>query len=161
MPGTRLFVAVWPPPAVVDAVAALPIDGDDAVRRATPDQLHVTLRFIGSVHHVHSVVDALRAVEHAPVDVAVGPATRRLGPGVLMVPVRGLDALAAALPLPADRPFTGHLTVARARNRRQVPRVLEGIPIAATWRATSFALVRSQTKPTGAVYDDVAVFPLA
>ena len=161
MPGTRLFVAVWPPPAVVDAIEALPIEEDDAVRRATPDQLHVTLRFLGSVQHVQPIVDALRAVEHAPVDVAIGPATRRLGPGVLMVPVRGLDPLAAVLPLPADRPFTGHLTVARAKNRRQVPRALEGIPIAARWQATSFALVRSQTKPTGAVYDDVAVFSLA
>jgi 2'-5' RNA ligase len=161
MPGTRLFVAVWPPPAVVDAVAALPIDDSDAVRRTTPDQLHITLRFLGSVPQVASVVDALRTVEHAPVDIEVGPATRRLGPGVLMVPARGLDGLAAALPLPADRPFTGHLTVARARNRRQVPRALEGLPLRAAWQATSFALVRSQTKPTGAVYDDVAVFALS
>jgi 2'-5' RNA ligase len=161
MPGTRLFVAVWPPPAVVDAVDALPIEDTDAVRRSTPDQLHVTLRFLGAVHHVQSVVDALREVDHPPVDVTLGPATRRLGPGVLMVPVRGLDSLAAALPLAADRPFTGHLTVARARNRRQIPRALEGMELRARWRATSFALVRSQTKPTGAVYDDVAVFSLA
>jgi 2'-5' RNA ligase len=161
MPGTRLFVAVWPPPAVVDAVDALPIENDDAVRRVTPDQLHVTLRFLGAVHHMASVVDALHAVEHAPIDIEIGPATRRLGPSVLMVPARGLDTLAAALPFPADRPFTGHLTIARARNRRQVPRALEGLPLQATWRATSFALVRSQTKPTGAIYDDVAVFSLA
>ena len=161
MPGTRLFVAVWPPPAVIEAVQALPIDESDAVRRSTPEQLHVTLRFLGSVEDVQSVVDALRTVEHAPVDVTVGPATRRLGPGVLMVPVRGVDSLAAALPLPSDRPFTGHLTVARARNRRQIPRSLEGVPMRAQWRATAFALVRSQTKPTGAVYDDVAVFSLA
>lgn len=161
MPGTRLFVAVWPPPAVVEAIEALPLDDSDAIRRATPDQLHVTLRFLGSVHHVQSVVDTLRAVDHAPIDIELGPATRRLGPGVLMIPVRGLDGLAAALPLPADRPFTGHLTVARARNRRQVPRALEGIPFSVRWRATSFSLVRSQTKPTGAVYDDVAVFSLS
>ena len=77
-----------------------------------------------------------------------------------MVPVTGLDSLATALPFELDRPFEGHLTVARARNRRQVPRTHEGIPFAATWRVTSFALVRSQTKPTGAVYDDVATFPL-
>ena len=157
----RLFVAVWPPPAVVDAIAALGLPASDGLRRTAPEQLHITLRFLGSVDDVDAVRRALDGVSHAPVDVVVGPATRRLGHAVLMVPVAGLDSLAAAMPFPADRPFTGHLTVARARNRHQVPRALSGIPFSATWRATSFALVRSQTKPTGAVYDDVAVFPLA
>lgn len=157
----RLFIAVWPPPAVVDAIAALDLPVNDALRLTAPDQLHSTLRFLGNIDDVDAVTRALDGVSHPPVDVAIGPATRRLGHSVLMVPVAGLDTLAAAMPFPAGRPFTGHLTVARARSRHQVPRALSGIPFSATWRATSFALVRSQTKPTGAVYDDVAVFPLA
>lgn len=157
----RLFVAVWPPPAVVDAIAALELPASDALRRTTTDQLHVTLRFLGNVDDVDATTRALETVAHPPVDVTAGPATRRLGHNVLVVPVDGLDTLAAALPFPADRPFTAHLTVARARSRHQVPRALSGIPFSATWRATSFALVRSQTKPTGAAYDDIAVFPLA
>jgi 2'-5' RNA ligase len=86
-----------------------------------------------------------------------------------MLPVKGLDDLAhevldATVDLVPDaekRPFRGHLTLARAHHKGQVPRSLEGVPFAASWEATSFSLVRSQTKPTGAVYDDVAVFPLA
>lgn len=160
MPGMRLFVAVWPPDDVVAALQALPRPESDGVRWSTPPQWHVTLRFLGNVPDVAGVVDALAEVQQPAVDVEVGPATKKLGPSVLMVPVRGLDALAASLPFALDRPFDGHLTVARARSRRQVPRSLEGIPFEASWRATSFALVRSQTKPDGAVYDDVETFPL-
>ena len=160
----RLFVAVWPPPEVVAALEALPHPDHGDVRWTTPDQWHVTLRFLGSVPDdaVGHVVSSLEAVSHDAVDVTVGPATKRLGAGVLMLPVSGLDSLAAALPFPEDRPFTGHLTLARARDRRtRMSPALSGVPFSASWRATSFALVRSQTKPTGAVYDDVATFPLA
>lgn len=160
MPGMRLFVAVWPPDDVIDALRDLPRPESDGVRWSTPPQWHVTLRFLGQVADVEGVVDALGQVDHGAIEVEVGPATKKLGPGVLMLPVRGLDSLALELPFPLDRPFDGHLTVARARNRRQVPRQLEGIPFSASWRATSYALVRSQTKPDGAVYEDVATFPL-
>ena len=71
-----------------------------------------------------------------------------------------MGGLAGALPFPMDHDgFTGHLTVARARGRRgRVPSSLEGIRFQASWTATSFALVRSQTRPTGAVYEDVEGF---
>ena len=57
----------------------------------------------------------------------LGPAVRRLGPSALVVPVAGLDGLAAAvgdatagvgLP-PGPRSFTGHLTLARLRPGRR------------------------------------------
>jgi len=157
---TRLFVGVWPPDEVVDALRSLPRPDEPAVRWSTPEQWHVTLRFLGSVEDVSGVRAALRAITWSSAQVELGPATARLGSSILMLPVRGLDDLANALPFPFDHGgFTGHLTVARARGRRgRVPSSLEGIPCSASWRATSFALVRSQTRPTGAVYDDVEVF---
>ena len=158
---TRLFVGVWPPPEVVDALRAMPRPDVPEVRWSTPDQWHVTLRFLGAVADVAAARAALADVTWTSATVEVGPATARLGTSILMLPVRGLDALAAAIPFPLDHDgFTGHLTVARARGRRgRVPSSLEGIPVEASWTATSFALVRSQTRPTGAVYDDVEVFP--
>ena len=156
---TRLFVGVWPPPEVVEALRAMPRPQTPDVRWSTPDQWHVTLRFLGSVEDVAAVRAALREVSWTSTTVELGPATARLGPSVLVVPARGLDELAHALPFPMEEPFTGHLTVARARGRRaRVPSSLSGIPFAASWRASSFALVRSQTRPSGAVYDDVEVF---
>jgi 2'-5' RNA ligase len=154
-----LFVALWPPPEVVDSLASLPRPEEPSVRWTTPDQWHVTLRFLGddSPERVRAL---LAGVSHPAVDVSVGPASASLGREILMVPVAGADSLAAAMPLPTDRPFTGHLTLARARRRSAVPSSLLGMPFEASWRATSFSLVRSQTKPTGAVYADVATFPL-
>jgi 2'-5' RNA ligase len=86
-----------------------------------------------------------------------------------MLPVRGLDALAhevhavtdAYVAKPEHRPFKGHLTVGRARGSKgEVPKSLAGEACSASWTATSFVLVRSQTKPSGAVYTDLETFPL-
>ena len=152
-------MGVWPPSEVVDALRAMPRPETPDVRWSTSEQWHVTLRFLGSVEDVPAVRAALREVAWTSVTVELGPATARLRPSVLVVPARGLDELAHALPFASEEPFTGHLTVARARGRRaRVPSSLTGIPFAASWRATSFALVQSRTRPTGAVYDDVEVF---
>jgi 2'-5' RNA ligase len=164
---SRLFVAVWPPDDVVAALRALPRPDTPGVRWTTEDQWHVTLRFLGRIDAEQDVRDALAAVDQPPAAVRVGPATRRLGNGVLMVPVDGLDDLAHEVLrltdefVPAEeRHFTGHLTVARARSRGAIPKGLERSPFEASWTATSFALVRSQTKPTGAVYTEVETYPL-
>ena len=157
----RLFVAVWPPADVVRLLSSLPRPHRQELRWTTEDQWHVTLRFLGEADP-----DAV-AAELGPAlagrgarDVVLGPVTRRLGASILMAPVSGLDDLAAALPWPADEPFTGHLTLARAKRRSSVPRGLEGTPVSAGWRVDSVSLVRSTLAPGGAVYDDVAAFPL-
>jgi len=162
-------VAVWPPEEVVEALRAMDRPSAD-VRWCPEPQWHVTLRFLGSVDEasVPAVVDALSTVEVPAPTVTVGPKTKHLGPGVLMLPVKGLDDLAHEVmdatedlvPDTEHRPFRGHLTVARAHHKGQIPRSLEGLPLSATWRASAFALVHSHTKPTGAVYEDVATFPL-
>jgi 2'-5' RNA ligase len=164
----RLFVAVWPPGDVLERLRALPRPDTPGVRWSTEDQWHVTLRFLGQVDDVQDVRDALGSIALPAVAVTAGPATKRLGNGILMLPVHGLDELAHEVVrvteeiVPAEeRHFSGHLTVARARSRGAIPKALEGAPFDASWPATSFALVRSQTKPSGAVYTDVETYPLA
>ena len=93
------------------------------------------------------VVAALGAVEHPELVVQVGPATKKLGPSVLMLPgarARHARGGAAVPPRPTVRrpsdPGAGSQpTAGAARGSR-------GSPFLASWRATSFALVRSQTK---------------
>jgi 2'-5' RNA ligase len=163
----RLFVAVWPPEDVVAALRAMDRPSAD-VRWCPEEQWHVTLRFLGSVEDPAPIVGALSTVEVPAPKVAVGPATKHLGPGVLMLPVKGLDDLAHAVmdatvdlvPDTEHRPFRGHLTIARAHHKGQIPRSLEGIELGASWTAPGFSLVWSHTKPTGAVYEDIATFPL-
>jgi 2'-5' RNA ligase len=168
----RLFVAVWPSPEARHALAGLPRPEHPAVRWVPTGQLHVTLRFLGELPDdaVADVKGALWAVaaRHAPRRVELGPSTSRLGRGVLMVPVAGLADLgrsvAEAMSLlgtpPPRRPFVGHVTLARGRNRRPIPASLSGQRIEAAWDAGQLTLVRSHLGAAGARYEVVAVAAL-
>lgn len=157
----RLFVAVWPPEDVLDAIAALDRPESNAVRWTTREQWHVTLRFLGEVDRVpHELLEPLHALP--PARVTIGPQTQRLSGRVLMIPAHGLDDLAAAVADPAEtRPFHGHLTLARARQRgSKVPAVVAGAPITGEWTATSVSLVRSHLGGGPARYEDIATVDL-
>jgi 2'-5' RNA ligase len=167
----RLFVAVGLPDAVLSVVDALPRPGVVGVRWTNRAQWHVTLRFLGRVDDalVDGVVDALRSVDMPPgLTATVGPATARFGQRVLQVPVEGLDGLAARVvdataPFgepPDDRPFRGHLTLARVgRGAGRVDlRPLCGTPISASWPVTGFELYASELHPHGARYTVVERF---
>lgn len=169
----RCFVAVWPPPDVVAALAALPRPDVAGLRWTTVEQWHVTLRFLGNVdeaaaRRAFATIDA----GTAPVAVELGPATGRFGRRVLHVPASGVDRLAGAtlaatagvgVP-PERRRFAGHVTLARARERSGVDlRPLVGTPFAASWTASELTLVASHlgAGPGGAArYEVLASLPL-
>jgi RNA 2',3'-cyclic 3'-phosphodiesterase len=164
----RLFVASWPPPAVLDLLADLPRAEQAGVRWTSRDQWHVTLRFLGEADP-DDVLATLQpvGVRCPPAEVTMGPRVGRLGRGVLMVPVAGLEQVAAEViratagvgKPPEPRPFLGHLTLAR----------LTGAPacgltdrvVRASWTATEIALVQSVLHPHGARYSTVAAIPLS
>jgi 2'-5' RNA ligase len=165
----RLFVAVRPPPEVIDAIAALPRPERHGIRWSRADQWHVTLRFLGDVDDAQPVVDALASgLAGTPAaSVHLGPATARLGRGVLMIPVEGLEGVAAAVldatrevvPVPEGAfGFRGHLTLARCP--RSVPRWALGAAIEARWTATEVELVSSRLGGGPPVHDVVARFDL-
>lgn len=165
----RLFVAVWPPEEVLDALAALARADVPGLRWTGRLQWHVTLRFIGAVDEVASVTAALAAMERAPpADAVLGPAVARFDQRVLHVPVAGLDAVAAAVSRATDglgrredRPFHGHLTLARARRGSRVDlRPLTGSRLAARWRVEEVCLVESRLSSVGSRYQVLERFPL-
>lgn len=165
----RLFVAVWPPDDVLDAVAALDRPELPGLRWTGRSQWHVTLRFLGRVEQVEQAQAALATVEAAPTEAVAGPSVGRFGQRVLHVPVAGLDEVAAAVigataavgEPPEDRPFAGHLTLARvARGARVDLRPLAGQPIAGRWPVAEVCLVESHLSPRGARYEVVSRFPL-
>jgi 2'-5' RNA ligase len=156
----RLFVALWPPSEVLDDLARLERPPLKDWRWTTRGQWHVTLRFLGEVDDGAARV-ALAAVAAAPTEVAVGPLARRLGRSVLVLPVAGLDDVAAAVRAATaslgtleQRPFRGHLTLARARRDGARPPTFP--PFAARWTATSVTLVESRLHPQGARYETIA-----
>jgi len=152
----RLFAGVRRPPV-------------RGVRWTGPAQWHVTLAFLGevadeAVEEVGAELRATTARVAVPPEATLGPAVGILGRSVLYVPVGGLDGLAeevrAALGGAGthveDRPFTGHLTLARGRGGRPVPRSLAGEDVRASWAVEEVCLVASSPGPEGSVYTTLA-----
>lgn len=160
----RVFVAVWPPPDVAAALAALPRPATDGVRWVPQEHLHVTLRFLGDVDH-EQVTTRLERTSLPSAAAALGPAVTMLGRHVVMAPVAGLDALAAAVTTAIGdlgqaerRRFLGHVTLARCR-RDDAGRAVSGTAVDLTFRVREVAVITSETHPDGARYTTRAVVP--
>ncbi len=174
----RLFVAVWPPPEVVGALVRLPRLESEGERWTSPEQWHVTLRFLGEVGDAaegRAAFDRIDLGQAAGTVAEIGPATACFGRHVLQAPVGGLDALAAAVlaataevGAPPGAPFSGHLTLARARGQRRRGgrpdgadlRRLAGAPISARWPVTEITLVASTPGSAGSRYRVLAARPV-
>ena len=154
---TRLFLAVWPPPEIVERLAALPRTEQAGVRWVPPENLHLTLRFLGQADP-EDVDASLGHLELPTAEVTLGPAVSRLGRSVVVIPATGLDELAAVvrdatamIGQPLDpRPFAGHLTLARLKHRAACG--VAGAPFRATFPVTSIALVESTQTGRGVEY---------
>jgi RNA 2',3'-cyclic 3'-phosphodiesterase len=170
--GMRCFVAVWPRSDVVAALAGLPRPVIEGLRWSGRDQWHVTLRFFGelSTSEAGLAVEAIMGVAQGlagPVTAQGGPATRFLGPGLVIWPVEGLRPAAEAVetatadigqPVP-DRRFFGHLTIARGRRGVDLRRYRDVlVPLAASWPVTALSLVQSELHPDGARYRELEGF---
>jgi 2'-5' RNA ligase len=164
----RLFVAVWPPDEVLDRLAGLRRPERPGVRWTTRDQWHVTVRFLGQLDDADQVKGALLgASEVTAPTLTVGPVTRRLGPYIICLPVAGLHQVAEVVteltaPFgepPADRPFRGHLTLARGKKGANMGG-LAGERFEASWIADEVTLVASNLHPHGARYQIIERFPL-
>jgi 2'-5' RNA ligase len=186
----RLFVALEIPAAVRDNLAAQINELRDLraplaakrLRWVRPENLHVTLKFIGEVEAAK--LDGIRsALTAIGLDAPVGLDFRGLGffpdekyPRVLWV---GLHA-SGNLPVLAsdidrtlegqgiardERAFAPHLTLARFEPRGLHERLRIAIQKNSerefgAFEAREFHLIQSKLKPSGAEYTSLAAFPL-
>jgi len=135
------------------------------VRFVRPEKWHITLRFLGDVDP-GSVIGALSGTSLAPARAHLGPAVDVIGERVLVVPVRGLEALAAAVTehthhigeAPRKR-FVGHLTIARVTSHVLMPRAL-GALVSAEFDVAEIALVQSRLDPQGSRYETIEAWPV-
>jgi len=167
----RVFVAAELAPVAREALGALARPGVQGLRWAKPEHWHVTMAFLGEIEPaaVASVGVALRGSGAPAGRARLGPATTLLGRGILCVPVTGLDVVAArvAQALRAEgfeieeRPFRGHVTLARARGRRSVPPSLRGAAVEATWDVDGLAVMESRQEEGGSRYEVLERVPLS
>ena len=188
----RLFVALEPPEPVRRRLAALADElrrsagraaGD--VRWVAPDNVHLTLQFLGAVpeERVAATEAALRdaaAAAGRPLSLSLHgaggfPNARR--PRVLWAGLEGdvaplatlvteIGARLAKLGFPPEgRPFAPHLTRGRARDARGAPGLAGALAAAAQaeatpWRAAELVLFESHLSPKGPRYEAIARVPL-
>lgn len=185
----RLFVALEIPAAVRDRLGALLGDlraaatsaGDKRPRWVRPENLHVTLKFIGEaapekLEALRGALTAVRcaaAVEMSFRGLGFFPSEKRprvfwagiLGPESLSRLAHDIDDALAALGIPREtRPFSPHLTLARfeppgLHEKLRVAIAQEGAREFGSCRAREFHLIESKTKPSGAEYTVLHSFP--
>ncbi|MFM8863113.1 MAG: RNA 2',3'-cyclic phosphodiesterase [Acidimicrobiia bacterium] len=161
----RLFVAVWPPADIIEQLRSLPRKDQRGVRFIDPENWHITLRFLGDVS-IESAGAALDLLD-APAAIArLGPGVDLLGGRNLIVPVAGLDFLAADVRKctgevgePDEHPFRGHLTIAKVKPRSTLPSAM-GAFVDLTFTVHEVALVSSRLHPDGARYTTLETWPL-
>ena len=178
----RTFIAIDLPPNVKAALADVAATlggrvsrgalGTAAVRWVRPEQMHLTLRFLGDTPagKLPALADALDtlAAGHAPftlrlTDVGCFPNTRRprvvwVGLGgeeqKLLAMVAALEAALRPLGWPAeDRPFRAHLTLGRVKDVQAAQGIdwTTTVP-ALTVPVAAVHLIESQLRPEGSVY---------
>jgi 2'-5' RNA ligase len=161
----RLFFALWPDPALLQALRAR-VDAIVASvegKPHSPAQWHVTLEFLGQVPRERqpSLRAAAGRVHMAPCTIEFDRVEHWRKPQVLCLVASQVPAGLAALVTQLRaalveegftldaRPFRPHLTLAR-KVRAATNSLLEP-PI--VWQSGGFALVRSVTDPAGSRYE--------
>jgi 2'-5' RNA ligase len=178
----RAFVAVVPPPAVLDAVASVIGEVGVAlpgVRWTRRNQWHVTVRFLGRVPNVEELAAAVGGAvagrERFRLRLhGLGGFPKPSRATVLWCGVTGdldeLHALVATVEravagigfAPETRAFTAHLTLARLARATSVVDALRDRTgdIGPSWTATDLVLYESDTRRDGAVHTECGRFVL-
>jgi 2'-5' RNA ligase len=161
----RLFCALQLPDETVDELTAWQMQHLRNGRIVPPENLHVTLAFLGSrpAGEVPAIVDALRAASAAAGRVELQPRRYRENRSVGMIVLK--DMTGAATTLAEDlaarlehlgvyrserRPWLSHVTVLRFRERAGLTPEVANIRSIHVVRS---ALYRSLLAPGGATYD--------
>jgi 2'-5' RNA ligase len=183
----RAFLAITPAAEVLQEIGNLqsrlkpscPFD----IRWLKPENIHLTLKFFGSVSEEDIMVLARIVEQHSPVLAPLQLTVTKLGvfpslqrPRVLWIGLEGETAPLSTLQqkleqgwvacgfTKEDRPFQPHLTIGRIKSSRSA-----GDPVtflaqagdcsAGSFRADGLTLFQSDLTPRGAVYTQLAWFP--
>ncbi len=190
MDAIRAFIAIELPTDIQDklgkVLSALETRAPKVVRWVPPNNIHLTLKFLGNVSpgNLNNLVDVMKceALRHQPNRFCVagcGAFPNRARPRVIWVGVNGtreldnlqhaIDRETARLGYPSEeRKFSPHLTLGRVSQHanptevRQVGDALSGLSVGELGHVSVSAIMlyRSDLKPGGAIYTPLASAPL-
>lgn len=168
----RLFFALWPPAELNHELYRLAGNAlrGGAGRRVVPENIHLTLAFLGSVEAsfrecAEQVAAAIRAEPFTLMFERMGywpkPGILWVGPSQTPQPllhlVQNLNAGLAGCGYEAEkRPYAAHLTLARKARPHGDIHSLES----RAWEINQFHLVQSHTHADGARYEILRSWPL-
>ena len=166
----RLFAGIPLPKEALAPVqaASLPLKDALGVRMVAPENLHITLCFIGEAgeEKAEEAARALSQVRFPPFQVylsGAGAFPNRHFPRAIWIGGRseGAEKLAASvcgalsfLPLKREK-FSAHLTVARSNSAGDIEDFLQKTGEVCSFTVSSFVLVRSKLTPVGPVYETI------
>jgi 2'-5' RNA ligase len=187
----RSFIAVKIPQEIQGAIARsiAPLQKSlpkPLVRWVAPENVHLTLKFLGDVSsaNLERLAEALKveARNHEQFAIPVGglgafPTARRArvlwigleAPSGLQALMRGVETVAASLGYAAeDRPFSPHLTIGRVgqkvttMNFRRICDALEGMNVGTlgSVRVDAVHIFKSDLLPGGSVYTVLYNLPM-
>ncbi|MGG7055911.1 RNA 2',3'-cyclic phosphodiesterase [Nitrosomonas sp. ANs5] len=160
----KIFLALWPPAAArqqLDQLAKQLIAGCQG-RAIRPENLHLTLLFIGEVAPsvlpklgqavsvvkqpaFHMILDEIRYWKREGIVVA----GMQQPPAALLELVQALRQALSTMEIPFDaRPFKPHVTLVRNAKCRELPDSMTVID----WEVAQWSLVQSLPTPQGVVY---------
>ena len=179
----RTFIAIEIPKTVISKIRELQ-DAIKAygfkIRWVRAENIHLTLKFLGDIEE-SKIIEITKAVsktakEHSPIalkakDIGVFPGIKR--PRVLWVGLAGqietlvrlqqtLDENLIVLGFPREeRPFKGHLTMGRIKDKIDVKKLGDALMAFRSFESETFTagqiiLYKSELKPSGAVYTELA-----
>jgi 2'-5' RNA ligase len=179
----RLFLAVDLPDPVRRQVAAL-FDPATSARWTKPEQLHITLRFMGKTPEeaLPGIRRRLSEIRHPAFELSLGGAgifpegAHPTNARVLWLGIRGTEALAAlksaldkcldgVAPPDEKSSFSPHLTLARFPRRpdQTLARFLDANRgfCSADWKVTCFRLYKSTLSSQGSLHEVIDEYALA
>ena len=156
----RLFAGLHVSPQFIRQAAALPRKGMDSARFVHPDDLHITLRFIGDApdekhDEIKNILSGVRMKQFSIVARGLGAFTQK-SQAALYAPIEShkkithlsaeitdrLNKIGFEFPI---REFTPHITLARLKNTQGLEQYIERNKKAvhAEWAADKFYLFKS------------------
>jgi RNA 2',3'-cyclic 3'-phosphodiesterase len=178
----RLFIGIGLPLSVGEALARAacalfpPVrEGGARVRLARPQDMHVTLSFLGHVEpsHLEQIQQSLTTLHADRMRLELNGAGIFANGGILLAKVKPspnllslteqvLQAMERCGFPREQRPFTPHVTLARNKGRLRLPsREADDPAFRQAFEAREFRLYQSFTRPEGSEYQVLRAFPLA